>query len=160
MTVPHAGGGAEVAVDAGPGTFASLQRHTDPARLTMIRMPAAPVPVYAPQDRARRPAGFRAPVGLLKGVIDFRPRCDGHDVRHRPLRLTDRADLFPREADLDGHRGGEHAEASRGPTRAAVEGDSREVRGVSRQPGLPLPEALTQHGPPPTFDASYSVRHI
>lgn len=66
------GGGAEVWVDAGPGTFAELQRHTDPAGLTAIWIshlhadhcadllaaayglayggltPAVPVPVYAP----------------------------------------------------------------------------------------------------------------
>lgn len=30
------GAGAEVWVDAGPGTFAELQRHTDPDRLTAI----------------------------------------------------------------------------------------------------------------------------
>ncbi|MFJ9735543.1 MBL fold metallo-hydrolase [Streptomyces sp. NPDC101169] len=112
-----AGGGAEVWVDAGPGTFAALQRHTDPARLTAIWIshlhadhsadllaaayafafggmtPAAPVPVYAPQDCARRLAGFfgRSDVEFLKGVFDFRALYDGHDVRHWNLRLTARA---------------------------------------------------------------------
>ncbi|MCZ9340227.1 MBL fold metallo-hydrolase, partial [Streptomyces sp. TRM76130] len=76
------GGGAEVWVDAGPGTFAELQRHTDPARLSAIWVshlhadhsadllaavyalayggmtPEAPVPVYAPADCARRLAGY------------------------------------------------------------------------------------------------------
>ena len=81
------GGGAEVWVDAGTGTFAELQRHTDPARLTAIWIshlhadhcadllaaasayafggmtPAAPIPVYAPQACAQRPAGFLGPDG-------------------------------------------------------------------------------------------------
>ncbi|MFJ9719684.1 MBL fold metallo-hydrolase [Streptomyces sp. NPDC101213] len=82
------GGGAEVWVDAGPGTFAELRRHTDPRRLTAIRTshlhaehsadllaavhafafggmtppapaPApVPVPVYAPRDRPLRLAGL------------------------------------------------------------------------------------------------------
>lgn len=111
------GGGAEVWVDAGPGTFAQLQRYTDPARLTAIWIshlhadhsadllaaayafafggmtPAAPVPVYAPQDCARRLAGFfgRPDTGFLKHVFDFRDLYDGHDVRHWNLRLTSRA---------------------------------------------------------------------
>ncbi|MGW4565063.1 MBL fold metallo-hydrolase [Streptomyces sp. NPDC004561] len=118
------GGGAEVWVDAGPGTFAALQRHTDPARLTAIWIshlhadhsadllsaayafafggmtPAAPVPVYAPQDCARRLAGFfgRADSDFLKGVFDFRPLYDGHDVRHWNLRLTARAVAHDTEA--------------------------------------------------------------
>jgi ribonuclease BN (tRNA processing enzyme) len=119
-----AGGGAEVWVDAGPGTFAALQQHTDPARLTAIWIshlhadhsadllaaayafahggmaPATPVPVYAPQDCARRLAGFlgRADVDFLKDVFDFRPLYDGHDVRHWNLRLTARAVAHDTEA--------------------------------------------------------------
>jgi ribonuclease BN (tRNA processing enzyme) len=119
-----AGGGAEVWVDAGPGTFAALQQHTDPARLTAIWIshlhadhsadllaaayafahggmaPAAPVPVYAPQDCARRLAGFlgRPDVDFLKDVFDFRPLYDGHDVRHWNLRLTARAVAHDSEA--------------------------------------------------------------
>ncbi|MGQ4420460.1 MBL fold metallo-hydrolase [Streptomyces sp. SAS_269] len=119
-----AGGGAEVWVDAGPGTFAALQRHTDPARLTAIWIshlhadhsadllaaayafafggmtPAAPVPVYAPQDCARRLAGFfgRQDIEFLKGVFDFRALYDGHDVRHWNLRLTARAVAHDTEA--------------------------------------------------------------
>ncbi|MEU9442615.1 MBL fold metallo-hydrolase [Streptomyces sp. NPDC048304] len=119
-----AGGGAEVWVDAGPGTFAALQQHTDPARLTAIWIshlhadhstdllsaayafahggmaPAAPVPVYAPQDCARRLAGFlgRADVDFLKDVFDFRALYDGHDVRHWNLRLTARAVAHDTEA--------------------------------------------------------------
>ncbi|GAA2192383.1 MBL fold metallo-hydrolase [Streptomyces bangladeshensis] len=111
------GGGAEVWVDAGPGTFAVLQRHTDPARLTGIWIshlhadhsadllsaayafafggmtPPAPVPVYAPEGCARRLAGFlgRPDVDFLKSVFDFRDLYDGHDVRHWNLRLTARA---------------------------------------------------------------------
>ncbi|WP_225836345.1 MBL fold metallo-hydrolase [Streptomyces sp. NK08204] len=118
------GGGAEVWVDAGPGSFAALQRHTDPARLTAIWIshlhadhtadllcaayafaygamtPAAPVPLYAPQDCARRLAGFfgRADVDFLKNVFDFRPLYDGHDVRHWNLRLTTRAVAHGTEA--------------------------------------------------------------
>ncbi|MEU0006110.1 MBL fold metallo-hydrolase [Streptomyces sp. NPDC006314] len=118
------GGGAEVWVDAGPGTFAALQRHTDPARLTAIWIshlhadhsadllsaayafafggmpPPAPIPVYAPQDCARRLAGFfgRADVEFLEGVFDFRDLYDGHDVRHWNLRLTARAVAHGTEA--------------------------------------------------------------
>ncbi|MES4891900.1 MBL fold metallo-hydrolase [Streptomyces sp. NPDC096012] len=118
------GGGAEVWVDAGPGTFAALQRHTDPARLTAVWIshlhadhsadllsaayafafggmaPPAPVPVYAPGDCARRLAGFfgRADVDFLKGVFDFRDLYDGHDVRHWNLRLTARAVAHDTEA--------------------------------------------------------------
>ncbi|MER5524441.1 MBL fold metallo-hydrolase [Streptomyces sp. NPDC002677] len=111
------GGGAEVWVDAGTGTFAELQRHTDPARLTAIWIshlhadhsadllaaayayafggmtPAAPIPVYAPQACAGRLAGFfgRPDLGFLGGVLDFRPLYDGHMVRHWNLRLAARA---------------------------------------------------------------------
>jgi ribonuclease BN (tRNA processing enzyme) len=118
------GGGAEVWVDAGPGTFAALQRYTDPSRLTAIWIshlhadhssdllaaayafafggmtPAVPVPVYAPQDCARRLAGFlgRPDVDFLKGIFDFRPLYDGHDVRHWNLRLTARAVAHDTEA--------------------------------------------------------------
>ncbi|MFC9928225.1 MBL fold metallo-hydrolase [Streptomyces sp. NPDC127190] len=118
------GGGAEVWVDAGPGTFAALQRHTDPARLTAIWIshlhadhsadllsaayafafggmaPAAPIPLYAPQDCAQRLAGFlgRPDTGFLKDVFDFRPLYDGHDVRHWNLRLTARAVAHDTEA--------------------------------------------------------------
>lgn len=111
------GGGAEVWVDAGPGTFAELQRHTNPSRLTAIWIshlhadhsadllsavyafayggltPPAPIPVYAPPGAAHRLAGFfgRADVGFLSGVLDFQPLYDGHSVRHWNLRLTSRA---------------------------------------------------------------------
>ncbi|MFG2883101.1 MBL fold metallo-hydrolase [Streptomyces sp. NPDC048297] len=118
------GGGAEVWVDAGPGTFAALQRYTDPSRLTAIWIshlhadhsadllaaayafafggmtPAVPVPLYAPQDCARRLAGFLGlpHLGFLKDVFDFRPLYDGHDVRHWNLRLTARAVAHDSEA--------------------------------------------------------------
>ncbi|MGW0884807.1 MBL fold metallo-hydrolase [Streptomyces sp. NPDC002671] len=118
------GGGAEVWVDAGPGSFAALQRYTNPARLTAIWIshlhadhsadllsaayafayggmtPAAPVPVYAPQDCALRLGGFfgRADVDFLKEVLEFRPLYDGHDVRHWNLRLTTRAVAHGTEA--------------------------------------------------------------
>ncbi|MFF9409645.1 MBL fold metallo-hydrolase [Streptomyces anandii] len=118
------GGGAEVWVDAGPGTFAELQRHTDPARLTAIWIshvhadhtadllaavhafafggmtPPAPVPVYAPADLPRRLAGFfgRPDAGFLSGILDFRPLHDGHEARHWNLRLSARAVLHDIEA--------------------------------------------------------------
>ncbi|WP_405878971.1 MBL fold metallo-hydrolase [Streptomyces sp. NBC_01136] len=118
------GGGAEVWVDAGPGTFAELQRHTDPARLTAIWIshlhadhsadllaatyafafggmtPAAPVPVYAPQGCAQRLAGFfgKPDVDFLSGILDFRPLYDGHAVQHWNLRLTARAVAHGTEA--------------------------------------------------------------
>ncbi|WP_046733041.1 MBL fold metallo-hydrolase [Streptomyces humi] len=118
------GGGAEVWVDAGTGTFAELQRHTDPARLTAIWIshlhadhsadllaaayafafggltPAAPIPVYAPQDCARRLADFlgRPDPAFLSGVFDFRPLYDGHAVRHWNLRLAARAVAHGTEA--------------------------------------------------------------
>ncbi|MFE0452082.1 MBL fold metallo-hydrolase [Streptomyces sp. NPDC058914] len=118
------GGGAEVWVDAGTGTFAELQRHTDPRRLTAIWIshlhadhsadllaavyafayggltPPAPIPVYAPADCARRLAGFlgRPDVRFLSGVLDFRPLYDGHAVQHWNLRLTSRAVAHDTEA--------------------------------------------------------------
>ncbi|CAL9610207.1 putative protein [Streptomyces sp. enrichment culture] len=118
------GGGAEVWVDAGPGTFAELQRHTDPARLSAIWIshlhadhcadllaatyalayggltPEAPVPVYAPADCARRLAGFfgRPDTGFLDGVFAFHALEDGHTVRHGALLLTSRAVRHDTEA--------------------------------------------------------------
>ncbi|MFJ5778426.1 MBL fold metallo-hydrolase [Streptomyces sp. NPDC093094] len=109
--------GAEVWVDAGTGTFAELQRHMDPARLSAIWIshlhadhyadllaafyafayggttPPAPVPVYAPRDCAGRLAGFfgRPDARFLDGVLDFRPLSDGHTARHGELLLTARA---------------------------------------------------------------------
>jgi ribonuclease BN (tRNA processing enzyme) len=110
------GGGAEVWVDAGFGSFAELQRHTDPTRLSAIWIShlhadhyadltaafygfayggltlPAPIPVYAPRDCAARLAGFfgRPDTGFLSGVFDFRPLHDGHSVRHGDLTLTAR----------------------------------------------------------------------
>ncbi|MFG3237187.1 MBL fold metallo-hydrolase [Streptomyces antibioticus] len=118
------GAGAEIWVDAGPGTFAELQRHTDPERLTAIwishlhadhsadllsaayafayggLVPPVPVPVYAPLDCARRLAGFfgRPEVRFLSGVFDFRALYDGHTVRHWNIRLTSRAVAHDTEA--------------------------------------------------------------
>ncbi|MGW1723926.1 MBL fold metallo-hydrolase [Streptomyces sp. NPDC002306] len=118
------GGGAEVWVDAGPGTFAELQRHTDPTRLTAVWIshlhadhsadllsavyafafggltPPVPVPVYAPRDCARRLAGFfgQPDTRFLSGILDFRPLHDNHAVRHWNLRLTTRAVAHDAEA--------------------------------------------------------------
>jgi ribonuclease BN (tRNA processing enzyme) len=111
------GGEAEVWVDAGTGTFAELQRHTDPARIGAVWIshlhadhnadllaavyglayggltPPAPIPVYAPAGCAQRLAGFfgRQDVDFLSGVFDFRALADGHTVRHGDLLLTSRA---------------------------------------------------------------------
>ncbi|MFI8188165.1 MBL fold metallo-hydrolase [Streptomyces sp. NPDC085946] len=118
------GGGAEVWVDAGPGTFAELQRHTDPARLSAVWIshlhadhsadllsavyglayggltPPAPVPVYAPADCAQRLAGFlgRPVPGFPGGILDLRPLADGHTARHGGLLLTARAVVHDVEA--------------------------------------------------------------
>ena len=118
------GGGAEVWVDAGPGTFAELQRHTDPFRLTAIWIshlhadhsadllsavyafayggltPPAPIPVYAPPGCAHRLAGFfgRSDVRFLEGILDFHPLYDGHAVRHWNLRIAARAVAHDAEA--------------------------------------------------------------
>ncbi|KOG30879.1 MBL fold metallo-hydrolase [Streptomyces resistomycificus] len=117
-------GGAEVWVDAGPGSFAELQRHTDPARLSAVWIshlhadhnadllsavyglayggltPAAPIPVYAPQGCAQRLAGFfgRPDAGFLSGILDFRTLHDGHTARHGDLVLTSRAVVHDVEA--------------------------------------------------------------
>lgn len=111
------GGGAEVWVDAGPGTFAELQRHTDPTRLSAIWIshlhadhsadllpalyglayggltPPAPIPVYSPGDCAQRLAGFfgRPDTAFLGGIFDFRTLHDGHTARHGDLLLTSTA---------------------------------------------------------------------
>ncbi|MBP5894487.1 MBL fold metallo-hydrolase [Streptomyces scabiei] len=118
------GGGAEIWVDAGFGTFAELQRHTDPTRLTAIWIShlhadhtsdlaaaaygfafggltlPAPLPVYAPDGCAERLAGFfgRPDTTFLKSVFDFRPLYDGHTVRHWNLTLTARAVVHDVEA--------------------------------------------------------------
>jgi ribonuclease BN (tRNA processing enzyme) len=118
------GGGAEVWVDAGPGSFAELQRHTDPAGLSAIWIshlhadhcadllaafyglayggltPAAPLPVYAPGDLGQRLAGFfgQGDPGFLGGIFDFRTLYDGHEARLGGLRLLSRAVVHDTEA--------------------------------------------------------------
>ncbi|MGJ5829006.1 MBL fold metallo-hydrolase [Streptomyces ossamyceticus] len=118
------GGSAEIWVDAGFGTFAELQRHTDPTRLTAIwlshlhadhsadllaaaygfayggRTLPAPIPVYAPDGCARRVAGFfgRPDTSFLSSVFEFRPLYDGHTARHWNLTLTARAVVHDTEA--------------------------------------------------------------
>ncbi|MEU6142085.1 MBL fold metallo-hydrolase [Streptomyces sp. NPDC047081] len=108
------GGGAEVWVDAGFGSFAELRRHTDPARLSAIWIshlhadhtadllaacyafayggltPVAPIPLYAPAGCAERLAGFfgRPDTAFLNDVLDFRTLYGGHTVRHGELTLT------------------------------------------------------------------------
>lgn len=122
------GGGAAVWVDAGPGTFAELQRHIDPARLSAIWIshlhadhsadllsavyalayggttPPAPIPVYAPGDCAQRLAGFfgRPDASFLAGVLDLRPLYDGHTARHGGLCLTARS--VPHDVEAYGLR--------------------------------------------------------
>ncbi|MFF9812956.1 MBL fold metallo-hydrolase [Streptomyces sp. NPDC014006] len=118
------GGGAEVWVDAGFGTFAELQKYTDPARLAAVWIshlhadhsadllaavyglafggltPPEPVPVYAPEGCAQRLAGFfgRPDAGFLAGILDVRPLYDGHVARHGDLTLTARAVVHDTEA--------------------------------------------------------------
>ncbi|MEE1754997.1 MBL fold metallo-hydrolase [Streptomyces sp. SP18CS02] len=118
------GGGATIWVDAGPGTFAELQRRTDPARLDAIWIshlhadhsadllsalyafayggltPPAPVPVYAPPGCAERIAGFlgRSGPADLPGVLGFHDLYDGHEARHGGLRLLSRAVAHDTEA--------------------------------------------------------------
>ncbi|MFF6998658.1 MBL fold metallo-hydrolase [Streptomyces sp. NPDC008313] len=118
------GGGAEIWVDAGPGSFAALQEHTDPARLSAIWVshlhadhcadllsaayafayggltPAAPVPVYAPRDCGRRIAAFlgRSDPGSLDGVFDLRPLSDGHEAWAGGVRLGSHAVAHDTEA--------------------------------------------------------------
>ncbi|MFF3331344.1 MBL fold metallo-hydrolase [Streptomyces sp. NPDC002888] len=118
------GGGAEVWVDAGPGSFAELQRHTDPARLSAIWIShlhadhdadllsafyglayggitaPTPVPVYAPREATQRLAGFfgRPDGSFLAGTLDFSPLYDGHTARHGGLLLTARAVVHDVEA--------------------------------------------------------------
>lgn len=106
--------GTTIWVDAGPGSFANLQRHTAPDRLSAIWLshlhadhtadllsafyalsyadlsPAAPIPVYGPAGWARRLAGFlgRRDPGFLSDVFDLRQVSDGHEVSVGPVLLS------------------------------------------------------------------------
>ncbi|WP_405482220.1 MBL fold metallo-hydrolase [Streptomyces sp. NBC_00009] len=99
-----AAGDVRVWVDAGPGTFAALQRHTTPEALTAVWIShlhsdhwadliaaeagigdggltvPAPLPVHAPAGCARRLAGFFGSddPSQLAAVFDFRDLGDGH----------------------------------------------------------------------------------
>ncbi|WP_327357011.1 MBL fold metallo-hydrolase [Streptomyces sp. NBC_01304] len=111
------GGGAKVWVDAGPGTFAELQRHVRPAELTAVWIShlhsdhwadliaaeagigdggltvERPIPLYAPAGCARRLVGFfgQTDPDLLDPVFDFRELADGLHLDLDGLRLTSRA---------------------------------------------------------------------
>ncbi|MFI6827014.1 MBL fold metallo-hydrolase [Kribbella sp. NPDC050241] len=110
-------GGAQVWVDAGPGSLAELLRHTTLAELDAVwlshlhldhigdllnayyalaygELPArSPLPVYAPAELGARLAGFFAQPdpGVFSDVLDLRPLSDGHQVQLRDLQLTSRA---------------------------------------------------------------------
>ncbi|WP_156724247.1 MBL fold metallo-hydrolase [Streptomyces apocyni] len=110
-------GDIRVWVDAGPGTFAELQRHVRPDELSAIWIShlhsdhwadliAAeagiadggltvdePIPVYAPAGCAERLAGFfgAADPGALGQVFAFRELSDGLHLDLDGLRLTSRA---------------------------------------------------------------------
>ncbi|MEV5966026.1 MBL fold metallo-hydrolase [Kribbella sp. NPDC051952] len=111
-------GGAEVWVDAGPGSLSELLRHTSLAALDAVwlshlhldhigdlltayyalaygELPAraAPLPVYAPEALGSRLAGFFAQPdpSFVSDVIELRPLSDGHQVQLQDLRLISRA---------------------------------------------------------------------
>ncbi|MFB6719686.1 MBL fold metallo-hydrolase [Kribbella sp. NPDC056345] len=122
-------GGAEVWVDAGPGSLAELLRHTTLSALDAVwlshlhldhmgdllnayyalsygELPArAPLPVYAPAALEERLVGF---FGGLTDVLDLRPLSDGHVVELGDLRLISRAvehgcDAYALRAESGGH---------------------------------------------------------
>ncbi|WP_272949729.1 MBL fold metallo-hydrolase [Kribbella antibiotica] len=110
-------GGAEVWVDAGPGSLAELLRHTTLSALDAVwlshlhldhigdllnayyalsygELPArSPLPVYAPAALGERLAGFFAQndAGFVADVLELWPLSDGHVVELGELRLTSRA---------------------------------------------------------------------
>jgi ribonuclease BN (tRNA processing enzyme) len=108
-------GGAEVWVDAGPGSLAELLRHTTLSRLDAVwlshlhldhigdllnayyalaygELPArtSPLPVYAPAGLAGRLAGFFAQpdASFVADVLELRPLHDGHEIQVHDLGLT------------------------------------------------------------------------
>lgn len=108
-------GGAEVWVDAGPGSLAELLRHTTLSRLDAVwlshlhldhigdllnayyalaygELPArtSPLPVYAPAGLGERLAGFFAQpdIAFVADVLDLRPLHDGQEIQVHDLRIT------------------------------------------------------------------------
>ncbi|WP_406057588.1 MBL fold metallo-hydrolase [Kribbella sp. NBC_00889] len=125
-------GGAQVWVDAGPGSLAELLRHTTLAELDAVwlshlhldhigdvlnayyalaygELPARPpLPVYAPAELGARLAGFFGLPGFANDVLDLRPLSDGHSMRLHDLELTSRAvehggEAYALRASADGH---------------------------------------------------------
>ncbi|WP_272954633.1 MBL fold metallo-hydrolase [Kribbella sandramycini] len=110
-------GGAEVLIDAGPGSLAELLRHTTLDRLDAVwlshlhldhigdllnayyalaygELPVrSPLPVYGPAELGSRLAGFFGlpDVAPLSDVLDLRPLSDRHRVRVHNLELISRA---------------------------------------------------------------------
>jgi ribonuclease BN (tRNA processing enzyme) len=110
-------GDTQVWVDAGPGTLANLQRHTQPHRLSAIWLshthadhtadllttyyalafadltPSRPIPVYGPSGWAERMEVFLASStpNPMSRVFEVHDLTDGHHVEIAGLRLTSRA---------------------------------------------------------------------
>lgn len=109
--------GTTIWVDAGPGSFANLQRHAAPEQLSAIWLshlhadhtadllsafyalsygdltPKSPIPVYGPAGWARRVAGFfgRRDPGFLSEVFELNQVSDGQEIEIGPLLLTSHA---------------------------------------------------------------------
>ncbi|TCC45499.1 MBL fold metallo-hydrolase [Kribbella pittospori] len=125
-------GGAEVWVDAGPGSLAELLRHTTLGALDAVwlshlhldhigdllnayyalaygELPARPpLPVYAPADLRARLAGFFGLPDFANDVLDLRPLSDGHLLQIKDLELTSHAvehgcEAYALRASANGH---------------------------------------------------------